>query len=148
GGGEGGRRRPGRVGGGLGGLGGGARVRRGGGPAYPRSRSPRRRSCPCVAYLPPSPPTYGCGEAYREDGAGAQRPSAQKHRRQRRQFCAASDRCSLAFGLQDDVWVTRNRPISQRAARNLSSRTPATTGGARTGRAFDARRLASHCALR
>src|SRR6516165_5955475 len=64
------------------------------------------------------------------------------------QFCAASDRCSLAFGLQDDVWVTRNRPISERAARNLSSRTPATTGDARTGRAFDARRLASHCALR
>src|SRR5215467_7010007 len=50
-------------------------------------------------------------------------------------------------GLQDDVWVTRNRPISERAARNLSSRTPATTGDARTGRAFDARRLASHCAL-
>src|SRR5215471_17198988 len=73
---------------------------------------------------------------------------AQKRQRRRRQFCAASDRCSLAFGLQDDVWVTRIRAISQRAARNLSSRTPATTGDARTGRAFDARRLASHCALR
>src|SRR5215510_12695280 len=44
-------------------------------------------------------------------GRSPEVPWRRRGRRQRRRFCAARDRRSLAFRLQDDVQVTRNRAI-------------------------------------